>query len=483
MSLIRNSSYNFVGTIIPIIVAIVTIPAYIHIIGSAKFGLLSIAFLILGYFGIFDLGMGRAVAYRIAGSPDANRTSHKQIVGTAVLCNLALGLVGGVILAGITYFYFGYLLDADNILREQMLKAIPALVLSVPITALTGVLSGSLEGRGKFASVNFATTFASVLFHVLPLGIAYTGIDQLHWLITAACVTRVVGVAILLSLCLKEFGLFSRIDPREARQLFQFGGWVAVSSIVGPMMIITDRFVIGALIGPTAVASYTIPFEIAARTAAIPQAIGRALFPQISGQNDPVSIRQLGFQTSLILAAITSPLTVIGIFLMKPFLDLWLGNYASESVLIGQTILVAFWVNAMSYVPLTVIVGSGRPKTVAVTHCIELIPYLAVLYFLTKIFGIEGAAVAFLLRCVADYLVLGWMSGLIGRIALPHSIFALLIASAFASAIYIAPELLDSIMLALLFMFLTSLVILCFGRKQISALCLELIGRSKFGKS
>lgn len=452
---------------VPIVVAIVTIPMYLTTIGSAKFGLLSIAFLILGYFGIFDLGLGRAVAHRIAGTQLEKGANQPGIVGTAVICNSVLGLVGGLVLWLSTFVYFQYFLDADDGLRGQMLSAIPALALSMPVTALTGVLSGALEGRGRFAVVNIATTIAAVTFHLLPLALALGVTRDLQWLIAAACSARILGVLMLIALCLREFGPRLEIVRKEIAPLFRFGGWIAVSSLVGPLMIITDRFVIGALIGPVAVAVYTIPFEISARTATIPQALGRALFPQISAEADPLNAVQLGRDSSFALGALMTPLTILGIFAMPMFLDLWLKNYDAKSVVIGQLILTAFWVNAITYVPLTLIVGQGRPKVVALIHCMELLPYLAVLYVLTNWLGVEGAALAFMLRCLVDYFLLGRLSGLLMHVWITQLLFAGLVGSALAAAIIVRPGYIDSVWLGAGFTLAALGVAFLLGRDQL----------------
>lgn len=463
MNLVRNTTYNLFGAAIPIVVAIVTIPTYLDTIGTAKFGLLSIAFLILGYFGIFDLGLGRAVAHRVAVTTNKIDSSQPSIVSTAIVCNLFLGFIGGAVLWLFSYAYFEFYLDTEATLRIQMVYAIPALVISVPVTALTGVLSGALEGRGKFLAVNVVSTSTAILFHVFPLGLALSGTTDLQHLIMAACTTRIIGVVLLYAVCLKEFGFVRGVVRDEIPRLFKFGGWIALSSIVGPLMIITDRFVIGALIGPTAVANYTIPFEIASRTSAVPQALGRALFPQISSYSNAQSARQLSHQSSLFLASIITPITVAGIFLMEPFLNLWLGAFAADTVGIGQIMLVAFWVNAMSYIPLTLIMGNGRPKIVATTHCLELIPYFCILYFFVTEFGVQGAAIAFLIRCIFDYLILSWISGILFSTVTPHAAFTVIVFTAFSIEFYLKTSILLTVIFGLLLFAITFLLSAFFG--------------------
>ena len=64
--LLRNSALNLIGQIIPLVIAVFGIPFIIRIIGNDRFGLLSIALIVLGYFTIFDLGLGRATVKFVA---------------------------------------------------------------------------------------------------------------------------------------------------------------------------------------------------------------------------------------------------------------------------------------------------------------------------------------------------------------------------------------------------------------------------------
>jgi O-antigen/teichoic acid export membrane protein len=71
LSVGQFTSYNILGSVVPLVLTFVTVPLYIHLVGIERVGILSLAWLLLGYFGLFDLGLGKATAFRIAAQRDA----------------------------------------------------------------------------------------------------------------------------------------------------------------------------------------------------------------------------------------------------------------------------------------------------------------------------------------------------------------------------------------------------------------------------
>ena len=55
--IIKNTVYNLLGHVLPLGAAVICIPLIIDGLGIERFGILILVWLIVGYFGIFDLGM------------------------------------------------------------------------------------------------------------------------------------------------------------------------------------------------------------------------------------------------------------------------------------------------------------------------------------------------------------------------------------------------------------------------------------------
>src|SRR5712692_6689840 len=70
--LARNTIWNLFGQLFPMVVAVVAIPPLVRGLGVARFGLLSLAWILIGYFSLFDLSMGRALTKMVADKFGAN---------------------------------------------------------------------------------------------------------------------------------------------------------------------------------------------------------------------------------------------------------------------------------------------------------------------------------------------------------------------------------------------------------------------------
>ncbi|MBC7490514.1 MAG: oligosaccharide flippase family protein, partial [Glaciimonas sp.] len=266
----------------------------------------------------------------------------------------------------------------------------------------------TLQGRAQFLELNTISVAGSVLIQLVPLSVAWLHGPDLAWLLPAVILSRVVTLSALFWRCREHVfkGQPRIISRTHAKGLLKFGGWVTITALVSPMMVTLDRFVIGAALGAKAVTYYTVPFQLAQRSAIIPGALSSALFPRLAAAD--VSERKLlGSSAIHSLAVVITPVMLLGIVLIEPFLNWWLNpEFASQSALIGQILLLGFWINAFAVIPYAQLQAAGRPDVVAKCHLAEVLPYLFFLYAGLHFFGLKGAAIVFSLRTFTDCLLL-----------------------------------------------------------------------------
>ena len=413
MSIRKHTAYNLMGALLPMAVSLLTIPVYIRLVGDARFGILAIVWSFLGYFGLFDLGLGSATAQRIASLANSSPDRIAATFWTALAMNGALGAFGGLLIWPISAYFFGQVINVGVDLRSELIAALPWLILAVPLTTLSGVLGGALQGRAKFLELNIISIVSSVLLQTLPLFVAWVHGPDLGWLLPSVILTRLASSAVVFWRC--KVHVFRDHAPSfsrdQATSLLKFGSWVTVSSLVGPLMVILDRFVIGATVGAKAVTYYTVPFTLAERSTVLPAALTSALFPRLamaSGAEGKV----LATHAIRSLAAVMTPVMLMALLLVEPFFRLWINpEFAFNANGTAQILLLSWWINGFARVPSAQLQAAGRPDLTAKFHMIQLIPYLILLYAGMHFWGLPGAAVAFGLRNFVDYIMLLWSVG------------------------------------------------------------------------
>ncbi|MCI5221841.1 MAG: flippase [Candidatus Electrothrix sp. AR4] len=433
LSIQRSAIYNLIGAIVPLVVSFFTVPLYLELIGEARYGVLTVVWLLLGYFGLFDLGLGRATAQRIAVLHDASAEERAHTFWTALTLNLGLGILGGLLISSVAVCFLGSVFKIEDALRPELLAAIPWLILAVPMATLSGVFAGALQGRERFLELNLISVSGTVLFQLIPLSVAAFWKVDLRLLLPAALFARYLTLVALFLSCQRHIILnhppsFMR---EQARQLIRFGGWVTVTSFIGPMMVILDRFIIAVLSGAKAVSFYTVPFQLGERCTILSSSLVSALFPRFAAVSSAEEYR-LAVKGLRLLVVVMTPLVAVVLLFMEPFLAWWINPvFADQSAQAGQIILLGFWFNSFAKIPSVQLQARGRPDLVAKCHLAEILPYFLLLYLGISLFGLVGAAGAFSLRVVLDLLLLAAFAGVLRYLLCLLLIPVLLLAVAF----------------------------------------------------
>jgi len=398
----RATFINLIGLITPTLVALVTVPLYLRYVGETRYGILLLAFTLLGYFGAFDLGLGRAVAQRIARLESVRE--RNRTFWTALLLSVGMGLLGGIILYLLGHWLFAQVFQIPSTLRSDAQGAIPWLAAIVPVIAIVSVLTGTLEARQAFFSLNVSQALGVMALQTFPLLSIALGHGSMAALIAAALLGRLVGVLIMLWLTARTLPIVGRpvLYRSEVAPLLRFGGWVSLSGAVIPLLTIVDRLVIGTHLGAAAVTTYAVPYNLTQRLTYLPYALNTTLFPRFSRMKGE-DVRDLLRQAVTVLTAVQTPLIVLAILLVHPFLSLWIGSeLAARMAPVAIILLLGVWINGPSYPPYAYLPAQGRPDLLARFYLAELVPFLLILWALVLWLGVTGAAVAWTLRSAAD---------------------------------------------------------------------------------
>lgn len=412
MKIGRNVVWNLLGTGLPLLAAIFAIPVLLRGMGPERFGVLTLAWVIVGYFSIFDLGLGRAVTKLTAERLALGKESEiPGLVWTALAMMAVLGLVGGLALFLLTPWLVSDLLNLPAFLRQESRLSFFVLAISIPVVIITSGARGVLEGFQKFAIVNLLRLPMGLATFIIPVIILPVTKDLsvvVAGLVAARFVFSIAHVLAFLIL-IPRLRVVPSITSQAVRPLLGFGGWMTISNLVSPLLVYLDRFFIGSILSVASVAYYATPYEMITRLLVIPRAVMGVLFPAFSmalasRENESVLIFE---RWNVFLSVSLFPVVLTVFAFADRILSAWLGEaMAEQSVPVLRLLSLGVFINGMAHMAFGIVQAAGRPDYAAKLHLAELPVYVMLLWVLTTTYGIVGAAAAWVIRVFADAAVL-----------------------------------------------------------------------------
>ena len=413
MSLKKNTLWNLIGGGSPFLVGVFTIPYLLSTLGVEAFGLLTIVWALIGYFSLFDFGFGRALTQQVA-AMRATESPHK--IARRVKAGLSFvaitGVVGGGLLVILSPVLSQSWLNISEALQDSAQLSFMIASIGIPLATVTTGLRGVLEAYEDFKAVNILRIVLGILNFLLPvLSVIIFG-PALEYAVASLVAARVLIMFMHFVLMKKKLGpywLKKANDYSDIKALWQFGAWITVSNVIGPFMVMADRFVISSVLGAAVIAYYTVPLDSLMKLLIIPNALTVALFPKITAliSVDFTAARDLYYKATAIAIKVFAPILFITAVSSHVWLSAWVGvDFADEAWLIASILSLGIFFNGVAQIPHAVIQANGNARLTALIHLTEFIFYVPLLFAAINYFGINGAAGVWVLRTIIDFSVL-----------------------------------------------------------------------------
>ncbi|MEO8945016.1 MAG: flippase [Gemmatimonadaceae bacterium] len=404
----RNALLNLAGLAIPLVVAAIVLPTLTHALGPARFGLLGVSWAFLEYLTLFDVGLGKATVRFVADSIARGTHDVSQITSVSLSVQLLIGTAAALILAFFAPSLAHHVFRVDPALMDEASKLFVVVALNLPIVLALTTFRGVLEGAQHFTLSNSIKIPASAGSIIIPAILARMGHslpDMLLWVLGWRALASLVTLYAIRQV-IPEFRVEPPRDWRRLRSLISFGGWVAISGVVSPMLVYFDRFALGARSGLTAVGYYTAPYEGITRLLIIPNSVIAALFPLLTGLGVVAASARIDrlFASSMraVMLMMSIPAALALVF-APLILRVWMGpEYALQGEMALRILSVGVLINAMAHIPYTFLEAAGRPDVPAKFHMIELVIHVPFAWYMVGMYGITGAAIAWTTRVALD---------------------------------------------------------------------------------
>ena len=386
-----------------ILLSLVLTPVLVHRLGASGYGIYALASAVGGFLGLLDLGLTPAVIVFLSRSwAEGDLAATRALIGTAFSVFLAIGAVGGLVLALAVPWIATSVLHVPPDLAQQ---ARVALWISTAGFALAMWLSTfnavpfALQRydlvAARMVGLTIVTTVVTIVYVLRGGGLV--GVMAINLAGTAAGFVLFYAAARAL---LPGVPFRPRLHAGTLTQLLRFGTFKSVGTLGGIVTLRLDQVVIGNLLGLAAVTVYAIPSSAAQRIHQLLTEVASPFFPRFGAiQRRPEELRSLYLRGTrlmmLISCAVIVPLFVWGDFI----LGAWIGG--GEGRLVGfygtgalRWLLAAFLIQSAAAMPALLCEASGRPEINNGFSVAGALMHVPLVLILVPRIGLTGAAVA-----------------------------------------------------------------------------------------
>ncbi len=398
--IIQNTLYSVIGRSWTIIVGVVLAPYIISKVGIDRFGIWSLLSVLVGYFALFDLGIGLSFtrfiseAYTKSDHEEINRIANSGFVFYLLLILPVLGVayVGRESI-------FGFLNINQTLYPDSLVAYYGTLLIFLLSTTFSGFTS-ILQGIQKIDIVNkigLAVTIPNAVATIFFLK-AGLKLDGLMW---TSLLSSILGLLLSIFFA-KNYLPALRFNPflfssETMKRLLGYGLKIQFSKFAEIVTFQTDKIIVSYFSGIGAVGLYQVGTQIVWRTRDIPVLMLSSLLPaasELHTLNDTKKLMDIYERGTKYLAVVSIPLLLFLAATAQVLMRAWMGQGYSVSAELSQILCVGYLCNVLVGVGVTAAAGMNQPNFQwhsAIAMTFTNIVFVIVLgYF----FGIYGIAIA-----------------------------------------------------------------------------------------
>ena len=412
----RSAVWNIAGRAGPMVIAIIATPFLYADLGPTRWGLFALALSLIGMFGIFDFGIGRALTKLLAEKIAVGEIEDAAtLTRTGLLLLTLLGAVGALVIASLVHLWVDHALRVTHAEHDEVLYALYVLCLAVPFVILNAALWGVISAFQKFRAANLVNMPILAFYYIGPL-IVLRVVDSLVAVMAVLVVCRIVMTICYWRICIEEMPSLrsAAADWRQIGVLGRLGGWMTVSNLAWPVLMYVDRFVVASVLSAAAAGYYATPSDLLGRFSLVTIAVMNTAFPAMAASFgiDPDHAATLVRRSILGIVGILFVPSLVFAAFSHEILTLWVGaSFAAMAAPVMQWLAIAVLLSAADAVVSGFVDSIGRPDVNAKFSLVELVLYVPLLVVLLELFGIQGAAVAWTVRVGLDLAVRVYLAG------------------------------------------------------------------------
>lgn len=397
----KNSSYNIIGYIWPIIFTLIVTPVVVLTLGVKEYGIYLFINTAMGLFGIFELGLSLAVLkYMSHYYGKRDEEAIKRLTHSANILNLIISSFCFAISLFMGIFGMSLLPESFSAYEQYSKLFILAGGISF-FNTITATYTIILYATQRFDISNKIGIMSVTISNMGMLFIVINGgsISEIFILqLVVACVSSVVVYVEAIKIL--PVATFKFVwHKKEIFECYRFGIVAYLNNLSSVALSSLDRMVIPFFVGPSNLTYYSIPGNVALKIPGITNTLTASMLPassHLNGNNENSRLITLYVRTFRFMVVIAGALTVTVISFSYQILQYWLSvDFAEKSSSVLIILALTSFILAL-FGPLSnFLLGLGKLKFLSISSLCMAILNAVALFTLLPLFGIIGAAWAY----------------------------------------------------------------------------------------
>lgn len=412
---LKNASYGALSFFVPVILSIVITPIFVRKLGVTDYGVYILTNTIIGILSLLDLGLISAlVKYLSQYHAQQDAAALKRIAFSANSLYIVVGALGFLIFFALGKFFLG-IFHITNQSQSHILIVFLLAGAYFFVNSANSVYTTIPQALQRFdisAKINLTQTIVLSLLNLVLvlLGLKLKAImaSNLLIMILVTLAYFVVGKKLL-----PELPFALAWDKSEIKKMYGYGIFAAVGNLGSSALNQLDRLIIPVFLGPVQLSYYSLPGNVAQKIPTVVSSFaGVWLLPlasslQGSGEMDRLGQihRKVMRNITIMSAAMAASIILFG----QKILLYWLGpDFAANGRVVLPLVTVTYFI-LITFGPIyQFLLGINRERLAAAWSLSLAALNIALLLPLVRLYGINGAAWAFLLSVLPVYGMLYW---------------------------------------------------------------------------
>ena len=395
--LLKNTVSNIFFNILIMGMGIITTPIVVNAVGKEKFGFIILAGTITGYFTVLGLGIPGAVVKYIA---EFNSKKDSENITKTINSSLLFFFIIGISIAVTIVVFINsgglklFNISQDNYDSAKKVLYVASLVAIVSWPSM--IFQHSLEGLQRYHKLNIIHLISRIIGLSCTIGAALLKfpVEIIFLAYNASLFISRICQYFLLKKNISFWKFtFRSVNKSTIKLLFSFSIWLLILQISSVLTYQTDKIIVGTML-PMAMLTYYFvlyrPIEVIKGficffcMAIMPAASEKYAIEGLDGVNNLI------FRASKYFNAFLAPLAVMGFFLCKPFISLWMGTEYLEYAYVTQIYFISLIFIQSNGLLGQIVVGTGKAKKLAIIGISQAVFNVAISIYLVSLIGVAG---------------------------------------------------------------------------------------------